>query len=115
MNRPFYSRTAGEFVYPEHEPITQVYSAKRTRQSIEDFIETLQTKEKALAERDFHPTQGRHCGFCFMKEECDKYDPKKEHENELERNLPLFSYSNLNFGNMPSLNPKIQKHLLCLI
>lgn len=105
MNRPYFSRKTGEFVYPERDVMTSIHTAKRTEQSIADFVESLQSKEKALRERDFHAHQGRHCGFCFFREECDKYDPKKEHASELERNLPLFSYSNLSFGNMASQNP----------
>jgi len=105
INRPYFNRKEAVVVYPQKDPMTSIYTAKRTPYNIEDFIDTLKAKEKSIAERDFHPTQGRHCEGCFMKADCDKYDPKKEHANELERNMPLFSYSNLGFGNMRSTNP----------
>lgn len=106
-SRPYYSRKIHDFVYPEKEIKTQIHITKRNVKSIEEFVDSLKAKEKCLCERDFHPHQGRHCGFCFFKDNCDKYDPKKEHADELERNLPLFSFANLSFGNMQAKNPLI--------
>jgi hypothetical protein len=83
--------------------MTAIYSAKRTRASINDFVSSLQAKEKQLAERDFHPSKGRNCDFCFYRNECNSYDPQKEHETEFAVKNPLFTYANLTF------KPPVQK------
>jgi len=111
MNKPYFSRKTGEFVFPERDVMTSIHPAKRNTQNIKDFLESLQAKEKCLKERDFHPHQGRHCGYCFYKEDCKKFDPKNYHINELERNMPLFSFSNLGFENMKSTNPLINPQI----
>jgi len=61
------------------------------------------SKQRALKERDFS-TSKDNCDFCFYKHDCNKYDPTEYHENEYERNFPLFANAGVFLDNC---NPKI--------
>ena len=73
-----------------HEPISKIYKTKRTEQDFHEAIQSIQSKQKALRERDFSPSKDN-CDYCFFKRDCDKYDPNDYHENEYENNFPLFA------------------------
>lgn len=88
-----------------HQPITKIYSAKRTEQDFNEVIEAIESKQKAIKERDFHPSKDN-CDYCFYNHHCNKYDPVKYHENEYERNFPLFANAGVFID---SCNPKIVK------
>lgn len=95
------------------EPRTIIYPAKRREQDFIELTQTIKIKEKQLRERDFHPTKGKHCDYCFYKKNCDDYNPVEEHKNELERNAPLFAYAGLDMNSIQgfkdSYNPKIKR------
>ncbi len=89
---------------PEEENITQLYPATRTVESFNDLVKATRSKESALERRDFHPTKGRHCDYCFWAKDCEKYNPEKEHEGEYEKEMPLFAHTgieNKSFGKPP--------------
>jgi len=86
-----------------HKSVTEIYTTKRTEQDFYDVIETIVSKQRALKERDFSPSK-ENCDSCFYKRDCDKYDSVKYHENEYERNFPLFANAGVFID---SCNPKI--------
>ena len=73
-----------------HEPISKIYKAKRTEQDFHEVIQSIESKQRALRERDFSLSKNN-CDYCFYKRDCPKYDPTEYHENEYEQNFPLFA------------------------
>ena len=91
------------------EAMTRIYSAKRTERSFEDLIETIHAKNKSLQERDFHPTKGRHCEYCFFRNVCNSYNPHDYHENEYERSMPLFASAGIECKSFAPPQDKLKK------
>lgn len=91
-----------------HKPITKIYNAKRTEQDFHDVIQIIESKQKALKERDFHPSK-ENCDFCFYRDDCNNYSPTEYHKNEYKKNFPLFADAGLFFDNY---KPKIAKKRL---
>lgn len=94
------------FEYPEKEPETGIYTAKRTVQSVNDLVLQIQVKERQLRAREFPSHGGRQCDFCLGKHACSSYNPEQEHAMELSKNMPLFAFCNLSYGNMKNRPPK---------
>lgn len=108
LRSPRMNKQTKQWEVPElKESITGIYQAKRNLDSINDFVFALKSNEKAIRDRDFHPTKGRNCDFCLARKVCDNYDPEKEHNDELRRNVPLFAFSNLRFQNMKHKEERI--------
>jgi hypothetical protein len=86
-----------------HEPITKVYEEKRTEQDFNEVIQFIQSRQKALRERDFFSSKSN-CDYCFFNGDCSNYDPNDYHQGEYERDFPLFANAGVF---MDSSHPKI--------
>jgi hypothetical protein len=85
------------------EATTEIHEEKRTEQDFYEVLEFIQSKQRALRERDFSPSKDN-CDYCFYKRDCHNYDPNEYHENEYERNFPLFANAEVF---MDSSKPKV--------
>ena len=106
---PKFDKESGTWDFPKKPAQTEIYPANRNIQSINDLVLQLQAKERQIREREFIPRKGRHCGDCLARNICNDYSPEEEHNEELRRNMPLFAYSNLAFGNMKKEPGKTDK------
>lgn len=100
-------------IYPRvengvHKSTSKIYLSKRTEKDFNDAIEIIEAGKKTLKDRDFHPSK-ENCDFCVYKRDCDKYEPLDYHENEYEKNFPLFASVGILINNC---KPKVKKRRL---